>query len=153
MISLIDRKAEKSTGAELAGKLAIKCESLQQDIHELSGGNQQKALIARWLNSDVDIFLLDEPTRGVDVGTKEAINALLIELRDRSKTILVASSEIDELMKICDRILVLSSRKLVSTFVPGEWSEQAILEAAFSEFTNDSRSESVGASITRAANS
>ncbi|MFT5500126.1 MAG: ribose transport system ATP-binding protein [Woeseiaceae bacterium] len=153
LISLIDRKAEKSMGAELAGKLAIKCESLQQDIHELSGGNQQKALIARWLNSDVDIFLLDEPTRGVDVGTKEAINALLIELRDRSKTILVASSEIDELMKICDRILVLSSRKLVSTFVPGEWSEQAILEAAFSEFTSDSRSESVGPSINRAAKS
>lgn len=153
LVSLIDREQEKNAGEGLASRLAIKCESLQQDIRELSGGNQQKALIARWLNSDSDIFLLDEPTRGVDVGTKEAIYRLLFEIRDRNKTVLVASSENDELMKICDRILVLSHRKLVRIFVAGEWSEQAILEAAFREFTDDSRPASVSSSTTSVSQS
>jgi ribose transport system ATP-binding protein len=132
---LVDRKREQHAGSALAEKLAIKCASLQQDIDQLSGGNQQKALIARWLLCDSEVFLLDEPTRGVDVGTKSAIYELLFELQGRGKTILVASSEIDELMTVCGRILVLSDRKLVREFERDDWSETEILAAAFQEFS------------------
>ena len=131
----IDYKRERDDGARLVEKLSIRCDNLAQDIRQLSGGNQQKALIARWLHRDSDILLLDEPTRGVDVGTKNAIYDLLISLRQKGKTIIMASSEIDELTTVCDRILVLSDRKLVRSFERSDFSEQDILAAAFSEFT------------------
>jgi ribose transport system ATP-binding protein len=134
-LQLIDYKKERDDGARLVEKLSIRCQNLAQDIRQLSGGNQQKALIARWLQRDSDILLLDEPTRGVDVGTKNAIYDLLVSLRQQGRTIIMASSEIDELTTVCDRILVLSDRKLVSAFERSEFSEQNILAAAFSEFT------------------
>ena len=137
-LGLVDRALERLAGIELVNKLAIRCDSLDQDIEQLSGGNQQKVLIARWLHCDSDIFLLDEPTRGVDVGTKNAIYDLLFELQDRGKTVLVASSEIEELMTVCSRILVLSDRKLVKIFERGKWSDTDILAAAFQEFTDHS---------------
>ena len=79
--------------------------------------------------------MLDEPTRGVDVGTKNAIYDLLISLKQQGKAVIMASSEIDELITVCDRILVLSNRKLVRSFARSEFSEPDILAAAFSEFT------------------
>lgn len=131
---LIDRKKEEAVGIDLVHRLGIRCASLNQDIDQLSGGNQQKALIARWVHCDSDIFLLDEPTRGVDVGTKNAIYALLFEMQSAGKTVILASSEIDELMTVCDRIIVLSDRQLVQVFERGAWSETEILTAAFSNF-------------------
>jgi ribose transport system ATP-binding protein len=133
---LIDDRRESHTGSEMLARLAIRCRGLDQDVTQLSGGNQQKTLIARWLCADVDIFLLNEPTRGVDVSTKLAIYELLGTLRDNGSAILVASSEVEELIGICDRILVLSSRKLVRTFHRDDWSETGILEAAFQELTD-----------------
>lgn len=142
-LQIIDNKKEKVDAARLVAKLAIRCNNLGQDIRQLSGGNQQKALIARWLHRDSDILLLDEPTRGVDVGTKNAIYDLLISLRQKGKTIIMASSEIDELTTVCDRILVLSDRKLVRSFDRKDFSEQDILAAAFSEFTASGGNRSV----------
>ena len=142
ILQRIDSKRERDDGGRLVEKLSIRCENLAQDVRQLSGGNQQKALIARWLYRDSDILLLDEPTRGVDVGTKNAIYDLLNSLRQKGKTIVMASSEIDELMTVCDRILVLSDRKLVRSFARNEFSEQDILAAAFSEFTASAASQS-----------
>jgi len=132
---IVDKSRELAAGSSLVEKLAIRCAGLHQDIDHLSGGNQQKALIARWLLCDSEIFLLDEPTRGIDVGTKNAIYELLFELQERGKTILITSSEIDELMTVCDRILVLSDRKLVREFRRDDWSEAEILAAAFAGYT------------------
>lgn len=137
-LGLVNQKREIAAGTDLVDKLSIKCDSVWQSIEQLSGGNQQKALIARWLQRDSEIFLLDEPTRGVDIGTKNALYDLMFEMQSRGKTILIASSEIDELMAVCDRILVLSDRKLVKIFERGDWSETAILAAAFQEFTHTS---------------
>lgn len=131
---VIDSAEETEVGKVLVADLAIKCAGLNQDFEQLSGGNQQKALIARWIHCDSDIFLLDEPTRGVDVGTKNAIYELLFQLQRRGKTIVVASSEIEELLALSGRILVLSNRKLVKEFRRPDWSETAILAAAFQEF-------------------
>jgi ribose transport system ATP-binding protein len=135
---VIDSAREIEVGNVLLAELAIKCADLHQDFEQLSGGNQQKALIARWIHCDSDILLLDEPTRGVDVGTKNAIYTLLFQLQRRGKTIVVASSEIDELLVLSGRILVLSNRKLVQEFSRPDWSEAQILAAAFQEFTPNS---------------
>ena len=134
-LALLDYKRENHAGGELIGALGIKCHSLGQDIDQLSGGNQQKVLVARWLHCDSDIYLFDEPTRGIDVGAKNTIYNLIHELRNKRKTILITSSEIEELMLVCNRIFVLSDRKLVSEFKPDNWSEAGILTASFSEFT------------------
>lgn len=127
----IDRDSEATSAQSLIAALDIRCQGPDQDIAELSGGNQQKTLLARWLHCDSDVLLLDEPTRGVDVGTKGAIYDLLFELRDAQKCILIASSEIEELMTVCDRIVVLSGRRFVREFRHGAWSETAILSSAF----------------------
>jgi ribose transport system ATP-binding protein len=140
-VSILDGNAESEAGAALVDKLAIRCAGLDQPIEQLSGGNQQKALIGRWLHRDTGVLLLDEPTRGVDVGTKDAIYGLLLELRDDGKSIVVSSSENEELMAVCDRIMVLSNRKPVAEFRRGHWSETAILTAAFQEFTDRAESE------------
>ncbi len=132
--ALLKEKTEANAGAELVKTLGIKCNGLDQDIDQLSGGNQQKILIARWLHCKADIFLLDEPTRGIDVGARNMIYHLLSSLRNARKTILIASSEIEELMALSDRILVMSNRKLVREFAAGDWSEAGILAACFSEY-------------------
>ncbi len=135
VLRLVDRRRERAAGTELVNKIDIRCESVDQDIAQLSGGNQQKALLARWLHCDSDLFLLDEPTRGVDVNTKGAIYEMLHALQSRGKSILIASSEIEELMAVCSRILVLSDRKLVTSFERDQFSEAEILAAAFQEYS------------------
>jgi ribose transport system ATP-binding protein len=138
-LALIDRQQESGAASELVEKLAIRCQDTQQDIAELSGGNQQKALLARWLHCGSEVFLLDEPTRGVDVATKSTIYELLRELAGEGCGIALASSEIEELMTVCDRIVVLSDRRIVREFDRSDWSERDILAAAFSGFTNTGR--------------
>jgi ribose transport system ATP-binding protein len=125
---------ERRAVGQLIERLAIRCTGADQPVTELSGGNQQKTLLARWLRMGANVLLLDEPTRGVDVATKQAIYDLLFELREQGKSIVVASSENEELMTVCDRILVLSNRKPAAELQRGSWSEQAILSAAFSGF-------------------
>ena len=127
---------ENSKASHLVERLAIRCDSLLQDIRELSGGNQQKMLIARWLNAGSAVLLFDEPTRGVDVATKQAIYELLFELRSKGNALVIASSELDELMTVSDRILVLSNRQLVAGFDREGWSEEQILSASFSAYSN-----------------
>ena len=121
----------------LIKSLKVKCDSADQTIDKLSGGNQQKLLIGRWLHAEAKILLLDEPTRGVDVSAKVAIHEQLRQLRDSGATMLVVSSELEELTALCDRIIVLSNRKHVASFKRGNWSHDDILAAAFSEYTNE----------------
>ncbi|MCJ8321383.1 MAG: sugar ABC transporter ATP-binding protein [Colwellia sp.] len=121
----------------LIKSLNVKCDSADQTIDKLSGGNQQKLLIGRWIHAEAKILLLDEPTRGVDVSAKFSIHEQLRELRDSGATMLVVSSELEELTALCDRIIVLSNRKHVASFKRGNWSHDDILAAAFSEYTNE----------------
>ena len=134
-LALLDNRREAAAAASLVEELSVKCDGLDQDIDQLSGGNQQKILIARWLYCNSDVFLFDEPTRGIDVGTKNMIYNLMFDLRNKRRTILFTSSEIEELMAVSDRIFVLSDRKLAATFNADNWSEAGILAACFSEFT------------------
>lgn len=113
--------------------LRIRCAGPEQPVGELSGGNQQKVAIARWLERDTPVLLFDEPTRGVDVGAKFDIYALLDALAARGKALVVVSSDLRELMQLCDRIGVMSAGRLTHIFQRGGWSQDALLAAAFGE--------------------
>ncbi len=114
-------------------KIPIKCQGPEQRISGLSGGNQQKVAIARLLHADVDVLLLDEPTRGIDVGSKAQIYQLIVELAARGKAVLMISSYIPELLGTCDRIAVMSRGKLGEARKRSEWDEHQLLAAAIGQ--------------------
>ncbi len=122
--------AERAAAEEWRRKLAIRSRDIHQPIGELSGGSQQKAIVARWLLRDPDILLLDEPTRGIDVGARGEIHQLAREFAARGKAVVVASSDMRELMQLCDRITVLSLGRTAATFDRPDFSEAALLTAA-----------------------
>ena len=121
---------------ELMDRLNVKRNGPSQKIDKLSGGNQQKILMVRWLNTRANVWLLDEPTRGIDVNSKVGIHDQLRLLRDQGAALMVVSSDLEELMALCDRIMVLSEKTTVATFKRGEWTKEQLLEAAFSGKTN-----------------
>lgn len=128
----IDRRAERQLAVDLCDRLDVRRTSVEQPVAELSGGNQQKVVIARWLARDCDVLLFDEPTRGIDVAAKETVYRLLDELAMAGKALVVASSEVEELLALCDRIAVMSAGRLVAMFERGEWTQERIMSAAFS---------------------
>jgi len=128
----IDRAADRSLAVALCDRLGVQRTSVEQPVAELSGGNQQKVVIARWLARDCDVLLFDEPTRGIDVAAKETVYRLLEELAAAGKAIVVASSEVEELLVLCDRIAVMSAGTLAAVFERGDWSQERIMAAAFS---------------------
>ena len=131
------RSKETSAVAGLIQSLRVRSESSDQKMRELSGGNQQKLMLARWLHCESRLLLLDEPTRGVDVAAKLAIHEELRRLRETGITVVAVSSELEELQNLCDRIIVLSKRVLVAEFHRSNWSQREILEAAFSEYARE----------------
>ncbi|MEO5823240.1 MAG: sugar ABC transporter ATP-binding protein [Vicinamibacteraceae bacterium] len=130
----IDTRRENATAEAIREQFAIRSQSIDQPVAELSGGNQQKALIGRWLLRGADVLLIDEPTRGIDVGAKQTVHAALRDLAARGKALVVVSSELPELMALCDRIAVLSDGQLVATFDRRDFDEAAITAAAFSAY-------------------
>lgn len=113
-LKLIDSNQLKDNAKKYVQALSIKTPSLHQIVQNLSGGNQQKIVIAKWLLRNLDIILVDEPTRGVDVKAKSEIYKLLIKERNKGKSFLVASPEIRELLTICDKILIVINGRIVS---------------------------------------
>jgi ribose transport system ATP-binding protein len=113
--------------------LGIRCRSAEQPVGQLSGGNQQKVVFARWLHREGRVLLLDEPTRGVDVGARAELYGELDRMASEGRALLMVSSDLRELMAMADRIGVMSAGRLVAVFERGEWSEQSLLAAAFSE--------------------
>jgi len=115
----------------LRERLELRCDGIEQSAETLSGGNQQKIVLARWLMRDVDVLLLDEPTRGVDAAAKETIYRLLRDLAKAGKSLVIVSSDARELMAVCDRIAVMSAGRIVREFTPDQWSSEKLNEAAF----------------------
>lgn len=114
-----DRNLSSVFAAECIRELSIKCESAQQKVEELSGGNQQKVCIARALALNPEILFISEPTRGIDLGAKEIVLNILVSLnKKKGTTIVIASSELDELQRICDRIVVLYEGRVSAVLSP-----------------------------------
>ena len=130
----IRREAEESEASRWVKALNVRCASPEQPVVELSGGNQQKVIIARWLFRDCDVLIFDEPTRGIDVGAKFEIYQLLAGLAERGKAVLVVSSDLKELLAICDRMVVMSAGRVAATFPRGDWTEEKIMAAALSGY-------------------
>jgi ribose transport system ATP-binding protein len=123
----IKAKKEKNIAIAMIRKLTIKTENENQETGKLSGGNQQKVVLAKWLNRDCKVMIIDEPARGVDVGAKVEIFNLINELSRKGVAILVVSSESSELMGICDRILVMHKGQIQGKLGKKDYSEEEIL--------------------------
>jgi ribose transport system ATP-binding protein len=130
----IRSQAESAAAEGWATTLNIRCASVEQSVFELSGGNQQKVVLAKWLFRDCDILIFDEPTRGIDVGAKFEIYKLLTELAGKGKAIVLVSSDLKELFAVCDRIVVMSAGRVAGSFSRGDWSEEKIMGAALSGY-------------------
>ena len=129
-LGILRTRAEDALARPAVESLGVRARSLAQPVGELSGGNQQKVLLGRALLHDPAVLLLDEPTRGVDVGARDEVHRLLRELAARGQAIVVASSELEELFALADRILVLAAGRVTASFERGEWSAEAVMAAA-----------------------
>ena len=126
----IDRRKEAAAAEESISQLAIKTSGPEAQVTSLSGGNQQKTIIARWLRTKPKVLLLDDPTRGVDVGAKAELYRLMDSLCRDSLGILLTSSELPELLTVCDRIIVFCEGRLTGEFTREEATEEKLMEAA-----------------------
>jgi ribose transport system ATP-binding protein len=129
-LGFINRESERSLAASVASKFEVKIPSMDSLVTHLSGGNQQKLLLGRTLAAGPQVLLLDEPTKGVDVGTRQQIYQQISELSMQGIGVIVVSSELDELLGLSDRVLVLSSGEIVDEFLRGEGDEERILRSA-----------------------
>jgi ABC-type sugar transport system ATPase subunit len=124
--SVARRRTERAVAADAIGELRIRASSVDAPIKSLSGGNQQKVVIARAINRSPKVLLLDEPTRGVDVGAKEEIYRIVQELLERGMAVVIASSDLLELLGLCDRILVLFEHRIVGELSREDATEERI---------------------------
>jgi ribose transport system ATP-binding protein len=133
LYNFIRKRKEDELSAHFSRKLNTQVPSRNMEVQKLSGGNQQKVVIAKWLATDPLVLLMDEPTRGIDVGAKTEIYKLIDELSGQGMGIIAASSELPEILAISDRILVLSESKLTATLNRAEATEEVIMNAALAE--------------------
>jgi ribose transport system ATP-binding protein len=123
-------KAMRDTSREYVERLRIKTPSVAQTAKNLSGGNQQKVVIAKWLVKDCDILIFDEPTRGIDVGAKEEIYRLLNDLAASGKSIIMISSELPEILRMSHRIVVMSEGRVTGTLDAREATQESVMHLA-----------------------
>jgi rhamnose transport system ATP-binding protein len=126
----LDQEAEAQTAGEFANRLEVRAAGLWQRARELSGGNQQKVVLAKWLATHPSILILDEPTRGIDVGTKAAVHELMSQLSSQGMAILMISSELPEILGMSDRILVMCEGQVTGHFDRAEATQEKIMIAA-----------------------
>lgn len=130
VLGIINGQQERKIVKEYVDQLGVKTPSIDTVIGTLSGGNQQKVILGKWLNSSPDVFILDEPTRGIDIGAKVEIYKLLNELVQRGVTVIMISSELPEVLGMCDRILVMCEGEIVSNFERDQAKKEAIMASA-----------------------
>jgi rhamnose transport system ATP-binding protein len=133
----IRRGVERSLASDSVKKLRIRLASLRQPIGELSGGNQQKAILARWLLTNPSVLLLDEPTRGIDIGVKAEFYDMIGELAAQGRAILLISSELPELLALCDRILVMAEGRITAEIPRAQATQETIMQAAVPRTRNE----------------
>ena len=127
---LLWRARMREAAASWVGGLAIRARTVEQPIGLLSGGNQQKALIARWLDVKPAVLIADEPTRGIDVGAKSEIHSLLRRLCNEGIGVIVISSELPEILGLCDRVLVMHEGRLAGELTADVATEEGIMRLA-----------------------
>jgi D-allose transport system ATP-binding protein len=129
-IGLIHPKADQKIAEQQQKQMNIKCSTLDQVITTLSGGNQQKVIVGKWMASEAKLIIFDEPTKGIDIGTKAEMYSIMRTLAEKGVGVIMISSELPELLGICDRIVVLNEGKLKGTIKIRDASEELILKTA-----------------------
>ncbi|GHT86301.1 hypothetical protein FACS18947_6060 [Bacteroidia bacterium] len=124
---LVDVKKQKQIIQEYIDLFDIKTPSMEQPVKFLSGGNQQKVILARWLCTQPQFIILDEPTRGIDVGAKQEIMSLIQKFSDQGQGILLVSSEINELIRLCDAIEVVRDGTIIAELTGTQMSQETIM--------------------------
>ena len=126
---IINVNMENQVAEEYREKLRVKTPSIQQMVNNLSGGNQQKVLLSKWMFADPDVLMLDEPTRGIDVGAKYEIYSIMNDLVAQGKSVVMISSELPELLGMCDRIYVMNEGKIVAEMSAADATQEKIMGA------------------------
>ena len=127
---LVDRKADRVLAAAQQQQLSIRCASVEQSILELSGGNQQKVLVGKWMATDPSVIIFDEPTRGIDVGAKSQIHEIIRTLANAGKAVIMVSSELPEILAVCDRVAVFRNGRIMDILDGATATEESILSVA-----------------------
>jgi ABC-type sugar transport system ATPase subunit len=130
LLGVINHARERELVTDYVKRLGVKTPSIDTVIGTLSGGNQQKVILGKWLNAKPKVFILDEPTRGIDIGAKVEIYKLLHSLAEEGVAVIVISSELPEVLGISDRILVMAEGRIVSEFNRDTATKEAIMEYA-----------------------
>lgn len=133
LIGLLDNKAEEEYAAKQKTDMNIKCRDVEQNITELSGGNQQKVILGKWMAAESSVIIFDEPTKGIDVGSKSEIYVLMRRLASQGKGVIMVSSEMPELLSVCDTICVFRDGGIRMTYAVREATEEKILKSSTGE--------------------
>lgn len=128
--SVINSGTEKSTAEKYRTEIQIKCPNINQLVKNLSGGNQQKVILGKWLAADSQLIIFDEPTRGIDVGAKYEIYKLINDLVESGRSVLMISSEMEELIGMSDRIIVLAEGQMTGELAKEEFNADTIMAYA-----------------------
>ncbi|MER6429800.1 sugar ABC transporter ATP-binding protein [Streptomyces sp900105245] len=134
---LVDRKAQHGAAERIAGRLGVRMAGLGQHVRTLSGGNQQKVVIGKWLLADTKVLILDEPTRGIDVGAKVEIYQLINELTAAGTAVLMISSDLPEVLGMSDRVLVMAQGRIAGELAADEATQDAVMALAVSTPTTE----------------
>ena len=126
---MIDDMSELRVASDYRNRMRIRCSDVYQETGQLSGGNQQKVVLSKWLMTDPKVLILDEPTRGIDVGAKYEIYCIINELAEAGKGVVMISSEMPELLGVCDRICVMNDGAFVGEFAAAEATQERIMRA------------------------
>jgi putative multiple sugar transport system ATP-binding protein len=140
---VIDEDIERNLAEEYSNMLGVKRASNEQNVENLSGGNQQKVLLSKWMFTEPDILILDEPTRGIDVGAKYEIYLFINELVAQGKSVLMISSEMPELLGMCDRIYVMNEGRIVAELAQAEASQERIMTSIMRSKADEGKSAAV----------
>ena len=133
----LDLASQRRQAERLVNALKIKTRNVQQPVGSLSGGNQQKVIVARLLHQDADVLLLDEPTRGIDIGSKAQVYETIAECAAQNKAVLLVSSYLPELFGMCDRLAVMSRGRLSEVRRIDQWTPESVLQAAIGNRDKD----------------
>ena len=126
---VIDDIRELKVASDYRTRMRIRCSDVYQQVGHLSGGNQQKVVLSKWLLTDAKVLILDEPTRGIDVGAKYEIYCIINELAEAGKGVVIISSEMPELLGMCDRIYVMNDGAFVAEFAASEATQEKIMRS------------------------
>jgi ABC-type sugar transport system ATPase subunit len=127
---LVSAARERRVTERLVQELGVRARSLAQPVHELSGGNQQKVMLARWLAADAKVLVIDEPTQGIDVGAKAELHRTLRRLADEGRAVLMVSSDLPEVLGMCDRIAVMANGRIRAILDGASATEEQVMSLA-----------------------